>query len=54
MSGVSLQLTSYGKSCERCKVYFIATDPNQRTCPWCQMVEEGKEQPELYEKLENV
>jgi len=25
----------YGRSCRVCKLYFITSDPNTYTCPWC-------------------
>jgi len=26
----------YGRSCRVCKLYFLTSDPNAYTCPWCQ------------------
>jgi len=31
----------FGRSCRVCKLYFLTTDPNAYTCPWCQKVEKG-------------
>jgi hypothetical protein len=26
---------SYGRSCQRCKLYFVTTDASAYTCQWC-------------------
>ena len=44
----------YGKSCERCRVYFVALESSQTVCPWCQRVLDGQAQNELYEGIENA
>ena len=31
----------YGRSCRVCKLYFLTSDPNAYTCPWCQKGETG-------------
>ena len=31
----------FGRSCKVCKVYFLTTDPDAYTCPWCQKGEKG-------------
>jgi len=27
---------TFGRSCRVCKLYFLTSDPNSYTCPWCQ------------------
>ena len=31
----------YGRSCRVCKLYFLTSDPNEYTCPWCQKGAKG-------------
>ena len=26
---------TFGRSCRVCKLYFLTSDPNTYTCPWC-------------------
>jgi len=28
----------FGRSCTRCKVYFVTEDETSYLCPWCQKV----------------
>ena len=37
---------SYGRSCQRCKLYFVTTDSSVYTCPWCSRSMSG-EAPEI-------
>ena len=31
----------FGRSCRICKLYFMTSDPNAYTCPWCQKGEKN-------------
>ena len=46
-------MTSYGKQCNRCKLYFVSPEPEARTCQWCRRIESGTVVPELYVRLED-
>jgi len=34
--------TKFGRSCTRCKVYFVTEDETNYLCPWCMRVESGE------------
>jgi len=33
---------TFGRSCRVCKLYFLTSDPNAYTCPWCLKGEKQK------------
>ncbi len=39
----------FGRSCPRCKAYFVADQEDARLCPWCEKVESGHLQAEAYD-----
>jgi len=45
---------SYGRSCMRCRIYFVSSDPGVYVCPWCQKVEGGVMQDDTYDRPETV
>jgi uncharacterized Zn finger protein (UPF0148 family) len=45
---VTQQMT-FGKSCARCRSYFVTSDEGARVCPWCAKTESGQTQNESYE-----
>jgi Zn finger protein HypA/HybF involved in hydrogenase expression len=49
MEGVATKQVRYGKSCNRCRTYFISERQNEYTCPWCQRIEAGAGQLDVYE-----
>jgi predicted RNA-binding Zn-ribbon protein involved in translation (DUF1610 family) len=38
----------FGRSCTRCKVYFVTDHEANYLCPWCQRVAAGKMNEEVY------
>ena len=36
MEGSVTKQVSFGRSCLKCKVYFVTSDPGLYVCPWCQ------------------
>jgi len=44
----------FGRSCTRCRAYFVTDIEDQRICPWCVRVEEGKEVAELLEFADEI
>ena len=38
---------TFGRSCRVCKFYFLTSDPNTYTCPWCQKGEKGESLAEI-------
>jgi RNA polymerase subunit RPABC4/transcription elongation factor Spt4 len=52
MASTVAKQVRYGKSCLRCKAYFVTTDAEQRICPWCQRIEVGTGIEESYETPE--
>ena len=45
---VTRQMT-FGKSCTRCKSYFVTSDEGAHLCPWCAKVESGRALDESFE-----
>ena len=39
----------FGTACTKCRAYFVADREGVRLCPWCERVESGSAEPELYE-----
>ena len=39
----------FGKSCVKCKSYFVSSDEAARLCPWCSKVESGEASTEVFE-----
>ena len=39
----------FGRSCAKCKSYFVTDDAQARLCPWCEKIEAGFLQAEAYE-----
>jgi hypothetical protein len=44
---VSKQM-KFGRSCTRCKVYFVTDDEMNYLCPWCKRVEAGEMKEEVF------
>jgi hypothetical protein len=45
---------TFGRSCRVCRVYFLTSDPNMYTCPWCLKGEKGTSTPEVDYRSGNV
>jgi rRNA maturation endonuclease Nob1 len=43
----------FGRACLRCKSYFVTTDKEQHTCPWCERIEVGGGPEEQFETEDN-
>jgi rRNA maturation endonuclease Nob1 len=42
----------HGKSCVRCKSYFVTEEENAHMCPWCDKIEKGVATADPYEPPE--
>ena len=42
----------FGRSCPKCKAYFVTEQKDARLCPWCERVESGSVQEETYETVD--
>ena len=40
---------SFGRSCAKCKVYFVTSDPSLYICPWCQKPGEDALLDDIYD-----
>ena len=40
--GLALASITFGKTCKRCRVYFLTRDRKDESCPWCTQVEQGQ------------
>lgn len=45
---------SYGRSCVRCRIYFVSNDPGVYVCPWCQKAEGGAMLDDANQKQESI
>ena len=45
---------SYGRSCVRCRIYFVSDDPGVYICPWCQKAEGGMMLDDAYKGGEKI
>lgn len=39
----------FGRSCQKCKAYFVTDREDARLCPWCEKIEAGYLPAEAYE-----
>jgi rRNA maturation endonuclease Nob1 len=49
MERIVTKQMKFGRSCAKCKAYFVTNDQEARLCPWCEKVESGYSQAEAYE-----
>jgi predicted RNA-binding Zn-ribbon protein involved in translation (DUF1610 family) len=38
----------FGRSCTRCKMYFVTDNQTNYLCPWCERIEAGKMGEEVF------
>jgi RNA polymerase subunit RPABC4/transcription elongation factor Spt4 len=43
---------SFGRSCSRCKVYFVTNLEEEHMCPWCRKIEQGVEDAAVQEETD--
>lgn len=48
MEKVVSKRMKYGRTCTRCKMYFVTVDETNYLCPWCQKVEAGEAKYKAY------
>ena len=49
MEGAFAKQVRYGRSCQKCKAYFVTDREGDRLCPWCERVQAGHSPAEMYE-----
>ena len=49
MEGAFAKQVKYGRSCQKCRSYFVTEQVEARLCPWCEKVENGHSPAEMYE-----
>jgi rRNA maturation endonuclease Nob1 len=54
MEGIITKQVRFGRSCQKCKAYFVTDKKDARVCPWCERIELGHLQSELYEYPEQT
>jgi hypothetical protein len=49
MEGALAKQVRYGRSCQKCKAYFVTDREELHLCPWCEKIESGQSPAEAYE-----
>ena len=49
MEGALAKQVRYGRSCQKCKAYFVTDRDEVHLCPWCLKIESGQSLSEAYD-----